>query len=209
MVLSRYYISYLVFHTLQLPNLLLVLRATNKMAATTGVYRYSVTKDDGISVEHVPKDPNMCYPQRLNISFQRTIRVPGNADEAKLPPGLGNFPLFKVRDFASKLPTDMVAKGGVFFPMYQRESMWIDITAKYPFMIKIYAGGVNVCRASTMSRLERPRCDDSILFRRVRVSKTMLWCLLSHSLMALRLHPGWSDNLWQCQSEVTILWRRN
>ncbi|KAI1476044.1 hypothetical protein F4774DRAFT_394493 [Daldinia eschscholtzii] len=38
----------------------------------------------------------------------------------------------------------MVAKGGVFLSMYQREAMWIDFRADWPFMIKIYAGGVNV-----------------------------------------------------------------
>ncbi|TGJ82309.1 hypothetical protein E0Z10_g6452 [Xylaria hypoxylon] len=65
-------------------------------------------------------------------------------NDANLPPGLGKFPLFKARDFALTLPADMAAKRGVFFPMYQREAMWIDFTANRPFMIKIYAGGVNV-----------------------------------------------------------------
>ncbi|KAI0201741.1 hypothetical protein F4808DRAFT_423651 [Astrocystis sublimbata] len=81
--------------------------------------------------------------QPLSISFQRTVRVPDNTNDVKLPPGLGQFPLFKVSDFASKLPADIGAKGGVFFPMYQREAMWINFNANRPFMIKIYAGGVN------------------------------------------------------------------
>lgn len=38
----------------------------------------------------------------------------------------------------------MVDKGGVFFPMYQREAMCIDFKANAPFMVKIYCGSVNV-----------------------------------------------------------------
>ncbi|XDG05127.1 hypothetical protein ABKA04_004742 [Annulohypoxylon sp. FPYF3050] len=38
----------------------------------------------------------------------------------------------------------MADKGGVFLPMYQKEAMWINFEGVSPFMIKIYAGGVNV-----------------------------------------------------------------
>ncbi|KAI0513293.1 hypothetical protein F5B22DRAFT_247913 [Xylaria bambusicola] len=81
--------------------------------------------------------------QRLRIQFKRTIRVPDNAEVAQLPPGLGDFRLFKTCDFASKLPADMTTQAGVFFTMYQREAMWVNFTANHPFSIKIYAGGVN------------------------------------------------------------------
>ncbi|KAI0551392.1 hypothetical protein F4679DRAFT_137452 [Xylaria curta] len=103
------------------------------------VYRCSL-ENDSIVVKQISPDYRS---QSLRISFQRTIRVPDNADEAKLPLNLGHFPLFKVCDFASKLPVDMAAKGGVLFPMHQREAMWINFDADHPFMIKIYAGGVN------------------------------------------------------------------
>ncbi|KAI0458075.1 hypothetical protein F5B21DRAFT_38742 [Xylaria acuta] len=107
--------------------------------ASPVVYSCTLT-NDSIVVTHKSPDHKS---QRLSISFHRTIRVPDNADEADLPPGLGKFPLFKACDFTSKLPADMAAKGGVFFPMYQQEAMWISFTADHPFMIKIYAGGVN------------------------------------------------------------------
>ncbi|KAI0534885.1 hypothetical protein GGR58DRAFT_33352 [Xylaria digitata] len=96
---------------------------------------------NSIVVKHQSSDYRS---QHLAIEFKRTIRVPDNADDAKLPPSLGNFPLFKTRDFASKLPAHMNTQRGVFFPMYQREAMWIAFRADHPFMIKIYAGGVNV-----------------------------------------------------------------
>ncbi|KAI3325518.1 hypothetical protein HD806DRAFT_552804 [Xylariaceae sp. AK1471] len=117
------------------------------MTSPSGVFRCVVEEflnGDAIFIQHVPSDANLYKPQTLIIRFKRTIRVPDNSDKAKLPPGLGTFPLLKVHDFASKLPPNMAAKGGVFFPMYQREAMWIEFTANSPFMIKIYAGGVNV-----------------------------------------------------------------
>ncbi|KAI1456079.1 hypothetical protein F4805DRAFT_468314 [Annulohypoxylon moriforme] len=108
-----------------------------------GQYQCGV-KDDGINVRFVPDVPGTYHEQDLDISFRRTIRVPDNAGESKLPPDLGQFPLFKVRDYAHRLPPEMTAKGGVFMPMYQKEAMWINFEAKSPFTIKIYAGGVNV-----------------------------------------------------------------
>lgn len=96
---------------------------------------------DSIAVDRVLPDSK--DPQGLAISFHRTIRVPDNAQVSQLPPSLGSFPLYKIHDYASRLPKDMVDKGGVFFPMYQKEAMWIKFESDAPFMIKIYCGGVN------------------------------------------------------------------
>ncbi|KAI1122330.1 hypothetical protein F5Y10DRAFT_271175 [Nemania abortiva] len=100
--------------------------------------------EDSIKVDLAPHMEQDYKPQSLTIRFMRTVRVPDNAQNAKLPPGLGRFPLFNVRDFAANLPPAIVGKHGLFFPMHQREAMWIDVTAQRPFMIKVYAGGVNV-----------------------------------------------------------------
>jgi hypothetical protein len=59
-------------------------------------------------------------PEQLKISFRRTVRVPDNADRSELPPDLGAFPLYKVNDYAKTLPAGIVAKGGVFMPMYSK-----------------------------------------------------------------------------------------
>ena len=53
----------------------------------------------------------------LKVSFQRTIKVPDNANTSLLPPDLGSFPLYPVCKFQN-LPDVMRGKGGVFFPMY-------------------------------------------------------------------------------------------
>jgi hypothetical protein len=59
-------------------------------------------------------------PEKLKISFRRTIRVPDNQDVSVLPPNLGKFPLHKVREHAFNLPNDMVEKGGLFLPMHSQ-----------------------------------------------------------------------------------------
>ncbi|OJA13312.1 hypothetical protein AZE42_12741, partial [Rhizopogon vesiculosus] len=84
----------------------------------------------------------------LGISFQRTIRVPETKGLNKLPPGLGDFPLYNVAEFTHILPQDMVEKGGLFFAMYRkfdqmRLTMWLRFTGNKPFAIRIYVGGVN------------------------------------------------------------------
>ena len=59
----------------------------------------------------------------LKISFRRTLRVPGNRQSSALPPSFGNFPLLKVNEYLSKLPAEMGAKGGLFFPMYRKQAI--------------------------------------------------------------------------------------
>jgi hypothetical protein len=59
----------------------------------------------------------------LTITFRRTIRVPDNKNASGLPPNEGIFPLFKIKDYARKLPLSMAQKGGMFIPMY-RECTW-------------------------------------------------------------------------------------
>ncbi|KAK5129279.1 hypothetical protein LTR08_003635 [Meristemomyces frigidus] len=83
------------------------------------------------------------YRQNLTLSFQRTVRVADNEKLNNLPPTLGTFPLYNVKDYKTKLPALMAAKGGFFFPMYQREAMWISINSVDPFALKIHVGAVN------------------------------------------------------------------
>jgi hypothetical protein len=77
------------------------------------------------------------------ISFQRTLRIPDDNRTHGLPPGLGNFPLFHVDDYASRLPAEWSKHGGIFLPMHQAEAMWIRFSSRYPFAVKIAAGKIN------------------------------------------------------------------
>lgn len=111
-------------------------------------YSCSLKKGEGrgtreaIAIDRVLPDSK--EPQGLEIFFCRTIRVPDSGEVQNLPPGLGFFELHKVHDYASSLPQDVIDKGGLFFPMHQKEALWIQFKANARFMIKIYCGGVNV-----------------------------------------------------------------
>lgn len=85
-----------------------------------------------------------------NISFKRTLRIPDDNQRYSLPPSLGNFPLHHVDDF-SNLPENYVKRGGIFFPMYQSEAMWISFNGMYPCAVKIAAGKINAVSGESWS----------------------------------------------------------
>ncbi len=96
-------------------------------------------KDDQL-IFHFPEvHPNAC----CTVEFQRTLRLPDDNREYPLPPGLGRFPLMHVDDIGERLPATWARRGGVFFPMYQAEAMWVNFESDYPFAIKVAAGKIN------------------------------------------------------------------
>jgi hypothetical protein len=88
---------------------------------------------------------------KLSIDFQRTLRIPDDDSEYPLPPGLGRFPLKHVDDFTGNLPQAWIEHGGIMFPMYQSEALWLNFNSEYidendteyPFAIKIATGKIN------------------------------------------------------------------
>ena len=64
--------------------------------------------------------PEVHPSARMSLSFQRTLRIPDDDRDHPLPPGLGDFPLRHVDDFADDVPDDWVAHGGV---MLDRKSV--------------------------------------------------------------------------------------
>ena len=91
------------------------------------------------------------HPQAsCSIRFHRTLRIPDDNRSHPLPPSLGEFPLLHLEDYADKVPSHWNARGGVFFPMYQSEAMWISFAARnYPCAVKIAAGKINVVTGET------------------------------------------------------------
>ncbi len=87
--------------------------------------------------------PNVHEGAEFRIEFQRTLRIPDDNRAYRLPPGLGEFPLYRVDDYPDNLPDTWEAHGGVFLPMYQTEAMWINFHADYPMAVKIAAGKIN------------------------------------------------------------------
>ena len=68
---------------------------------------------------------NLHLGPNLQITFQRTLRIPDDGQPYPLPPGLGHFPIRRVEDYIDRVPADWREHGGVFIPMYQREAMWL------------------------------------------------------------------------------------
>ena len=77
------------------------------------------------------------------IGFQRTLRIPDDNRDYPLPPGLGTFPLNHVDDYTDKVPEAWDEHGGIFFPMYQAEAMWINLDGEYPMAVKVAAGKID------------------------------------------------------------------
>jgi len=90
------------------------------------------------------------FGERFAVAFQRTLRIPDDGKTYPLPPGLGAFPVYHVRDYAKKLPEDWVKHGGVFIPMYQREALWMNFDADYdnPHAVKVAVGKINAVSGS-------------------------------------------------------------
>jgi len=75
----------------------------------------------------------------VDITFQRTLRVAETGLNG-LPPGLGMFPLRSVESLGDRATAEMIERGGVVMPIYQREAMWLSFHAKVPVAIQIATG---------------------------------------------------------------------
>ncbi|MFI5554471.1 hypothetical protein [Streptomyces sp. NPDC051738] len=64
-------------------------------------------------------------PGGVAVRFIRTLRLPESGTHP-LPPGLGEFPVRRVADFADTVPEAWRARGGVLLPVYLREAMWLS-----------------------------------------------------------------------------------
>ena len=95
--------------------------------------------------------PEVHPEARCAIHFQRTLRIPDDNSVYYLPPGLGNFPLSHVDDLGERLPESWNQHGGVFFPMYQSEAMWISFETTYPFAVKVAARKINAVTGDSWS----------------------------------------------------------
>jgi hypothetical protein len=76
-----------------------------------------------------------------------------------LPPTLGTFLLYLVKDYVDQLPHEMAVKDGLFSPCIvcspavlpvfadnsvEREAMWIRFKLREPLAVKVLIGGLNV-----------------------------------------------------------------
>lgn len=93
--------------------------------------------------------PEVHEEAAFSVEFQRTLRIPDDGSDYRLPPGLGRFPLRHIEDYAGSLSERHNRRGGVLFPMHQAEAMWLNFRSRryqeeaYPFAVKIAAGKIN------------------------------------------------------------------
>ena len=121
-----------------------------------------------ITLEHdrlVFRFPEVHKDARCAIEFQRTLRIPDDGLDYPLPPGMGRFPLRHLDDYARRLPSDWLRRGGVLMPMHQAEAMWIDFDCRgYPFAVKIATGKVCALTGETwMNHLNTDPQDYAVL----------------------------------------------
>lgn len=83
--------------------------------------------------------------RHFGLSFQRTLRIPDDGGTYPLPPGIGRFPIRRVRDYGDRVPNSWRRRGGVFLPIYQREAMWLcfDPPPWRPCALQVAVGKVN------------------------------------------------------------------
>jgi len=91
------------------------------------------------------------FPAELEIGFNRTLRMPEDGKTHNQPARLDGIGVHSIAAIAKKLEAsrnrslvDMARKGGVFFPLYQREALFLSFAARYDaFALRVLAGGVN------------------------------------------------------------------
>ena len=96
--------------------------------------------------------PEVHTDAKVDINFQRTLRIPDDAKNYPLPPGLGSFPVRLVDDFKDRVPAKWTEHGGVMLPLFQSEALWLQFSAHsnyrrsasgYPFALKVGTGKVS------------------------------------------------------------------
>ncbi|GAA3037826.1 hypothetical protein [Streptomyces glomeratus] len=97
----------------------------------------------------------LLLPGGVRVRFMRTLRLPETGTHP-LPPGLGEFPVRRVEDYARTVPGEWRARGGVMLPVYLREAMWLSFGASEPAALQVGVGKVcAVSGRSWSSRLTR------------------------------------------------------
>jgi len=89
---------------------------------------------------------SLALPGGARVRFIRTLRLPETGTHP-LPPGLGEFPVRRVEDYADSVPPQWRARGGVMLPMYLREAMWLSF-AGTPEPAALQVGVGKVCAIS-------------------------------------------------------------
>jgi len=100
-----------------------------------------------------------------SISFKRTLRVPEDGKEYPLPADMGTLPIYRVEDYADKVPPHWLKDGGFFIPLYQREALFIAFkgAAWRPTAAKVAVGRINAITGKPYDERIRPHEQDYVV----------------------------------------------
>lgn len=103
--------------------------------------------------------------RHTTISFNRTLRVPEDGKRYPLPVGMGKLPIYRVEDYADKVPSKWLQEGGFFIPLYQREALFIEFAGvKWrPSIAKVAVGMINAVNGRLFEESIRPNEQDYVV----------------------------------------------
>jgi tetratricopeptide (TPR) repeat protein len=102
----------------------------------------------------------------FSVTFRRTLRVPEDGKDYPLPPGFkDSFPIFRVQDYADKVPRHWLKEGGFFIPMHQREAMFLEFSGFkwHPAAAKIAVGNINAVTGEDLTHAIRAHRQDYVV----------------------------------------------
>ncbi len=104
---------------------------------------------------------------RLELGFERTLRLPDDGKEYPLPPGLGGLPVRRVADYADRVPAVWRAGGAddLFLPLHPREALFLVLlgAAWKPSAVKVGVGGVNAVSGAPWDEVLRADPQDYLV----------------------------------------------
>lgn len=112
-------------------------------------------KHHGEQLDYNMRHNSIQVKKDLEISFQRTIRMPDDNKLHQLPGSLGDIRIFNVEEYRDRLPQHIRDCGGLFLPMWQREAMWINFQSSSSvsgmhWAIRVFAGKINAISGFSM-----------------------------------------------------------
>ncbi|KAL7915838.1 hypothetical protein GGI35DRAFT_430805 [Trichoderma velutinum] len=122
---------------------------------------------DGTKLSHSVMVGKVGAPA-LQISLVRTVRIrSGNATVYRVPRELGTFPLFNTQTYKDRLPSQAASQGGLFFPMYEKEAMYLtfDCSSNNKYAVRPFLGGINAISGESLTadHSNSPRKQDYII----------------------------------------------
>lgn len=126
-----------------------------------------------------PGQDSLKIDDDFQLIFHRTVRMPDDDRLHSLPASLGTFPLYNTEDYTSRLPNNILKKGGLFLPMWQREALWIGLGRPKPspdsdsdgseiylatYAIRVYVGQINAITGRNMNEIDTQGKQDYLVF---------------------------------------------